>query len=196
MSTGHAPRPGLRVSGKHRDIPPVPSPPVSLRITAEDTIVSGPLASTRGPIRLGIIGTGLAVKKLHWPALLVFILASLAIIPMAAYIGEATEALAHYTGPRIGGLLNATLGNAAELIITIVAIRAGLLELVKASITGSINSVGTNLLFVFRGARNDPNVTNPRPLTLGDASAADGVKGGAARPINAESPARSTVLVK
>jgi Ca2+:H+ antiporter len=53
-------------------------------------------------------------------------------------IGVATEGLTEYTGPRIGGLLNATLGNAAELIITIVAIREGLLELVKASITGSI----------------------------------------------------------
>ena len=73
---------------------------------------------------------------------------------MAAYIGEATESLAHFTGPRIGGLLNATLGNAAELIITIVAIRAGLLELVKASITGSI--LGNLLLvmgFSFRGRR-------------------------------------------
>jgi Ca2+:H+ antiporter len=60
-------------------------------------------------------------------------------------IGDATEALAHYTGPRLGGLLNATLGNAAELIITIVAIREGLLDLVKASITGSILG---NLLLV------------------------------------------------
>ena len=64
---------------------------------------------------------------------------------MAAYIGKATESLAHFTSPRIGGLLNATLGNAAELIITITAIRAGLLELVKASITGSILG---NLLLV------------------------------------------------
>ena len=84
-------------------------------------------------------------ELLHWPALIIFILACVAIIPMAGYIGEATESLAHFTGPRIGGLLNATLGNAAELIITIVAIRAGLLELVKASITGSILG---NLLLV------------------------------------------------
>ncbi len=87
----------------------------------------------------------LAGELLHWPPLAIFILACIAIIPMAAYIGEATEALAHFTGPRLGGLLNATLGNAAELIITIVAIRAGLLELVKASITGSILG---NLLLV------------------------------------------------
>lgn len=69
---------------------------------------------------------------------LVFLLAALGLIPLADLIGEATEHLAEHTGPRIGGLLNATLGNAAELIITIFAINAGLLELVKASITGSI----------------------------------------------------------
>lgn len=99
----------------------------------------------------------LGAELLNWSALVIFILASIAIVPMAAYIGEATESLAHYTGPRIGGLLNATLGNAAELIITIVAIRAGLLELVKASITGSI--LGNLLLvmgfaFIVGGARH------------------------------------------
>jgi Ca2+:H+ antiporter len=87
----------------------------------------------------------LVAQLLSWPPLAIFSLACIGIIPMAAYIGQATEALAHYTGPRIGGLLNATLGNAAELIITITAIRAGLLELVKASITGSILG---NLLLV------------------------------------------------
>ena len=75
---------------------------------------------------------------LNWGEVSIFILSALGIIPLARYIGVATEALAAYTGPRLGGLLNATLGNAAELIIAIVAIREGLLELVKASITGSI----------------------------------------------------------
>jgi Ca2+:H+ antiporter len=70
---------------------------------------------------------------------------ALAMVPLAGLVGESTEALAYHTGPRAGGLLNATLGNAAELIITVVAIREGLLELVKASITGSILG---NLLFV------------------------------------------------
>jgi Ca2+:H+ antiporter len=82
---------------------------------------------------------------LHWGATFEFIVACIALIPLAGLIGEATEALAVVTGPKIGGLLNATLGNAAELIITIVAIQAGLLDLVKASITGSI--IG-NLLLV------------------------------------------------
>jgi Ca2+:H+ antiporter len=80
-----------------------------------------------------------------WGPLWVFVLSALGVVPMAQYIGLATEALAKITGPRVGGLLNATLGNAAELIITIVAIRQGLLELVKASITGSILG---NLLLV------------------------------------------------
>ncbi len=87
----------------------------------------------------------LAAQLLGWSAIAIFILAAVGIIPLAAYIGEATDNLASYTSPRVGALLNATLGNAAELIITITAVQAGLLELVKASITGSI--IG-NLLLV------------------------------------------------
>ncbi len=68
----------------------------------------------------------------------VFVTSALAMIPLAAILGRATEEVAVYTGPRLGALLNATLGNAAELIITIVALREGLLEVVKASIAGSI----------------------------------------------------------
>ena len=74
----------------------------------------------------------------HAPALAVFITACIGVLPLAGYMGEATEHLAHRTGPTIGGLLNATFGNAAELIISIVALQAGLVSLVKASITGSI----------------------------------------------------------
>lgn len=68
----------------------------------------------------------------------VFVLSALAMVPLAAVLGKATEEVAVYTGPKIGGLLNATLGNAAELIITIVALRQGLTAVVKASIAGSI----------------------------------------------------------
>ena len=71
------------------------------------------------------------------PALL-FIVACLGVLPLASYMGEATEHLSARTGPTIGGLLNATFGNAAELIIALIALRAGLIDLVKASITGSI----------------------------------------------------------
>lgn len=86
---------------------------------------------------------------LHWSPLLLFWLAALGVIPLAGIMGEATEALAFHIGPRAGGLLNATLGNAAELIITIFAIREGLLDLVKASITGAILG---NILLVMGGS--------------------------------------------
>ena len=79
------------------------------------------------------------------PPTVLFVASALAVVPAAGILGRATEELAAHTGPRIGGLLNATLGNAAELIITLFAIRAGLLDLVKASITGSILG---NLLLV------------------------------------------------
>lgn len=69
---------------------------------------------------------------------LIFGLACLAILPLSQFLGEATEHLAERTGPAVGGFLNATFGNAAELIIAIVALRAGMVELVKASIIGSI----------------------------------------------------------
>src|SRR4051812_19755840 len=79
----------------------------------------------------------------------IFIASCLAIIPAAGWMGNATEHLAERTGEGVGGLLNATFGNAAELIIALVAMHAGLYEVVKASITGSI--IG-NLLLVLGGA--------------------------------------------
>ncbi len=82
---------------------------------------------------------------LDWSPLALFILSAVSVIPLAGLLGEATEGLTLHIGPRMGGLINATLGNAAELIITLFAINRGLLDLVKASITGSI--IG-NLLFV------------------------------------------------
>jgi len=74
----------------------------------------------------------------HAAPIVVFATACLAVLPLAGYMGESTEHLASRTGPTVGGLLNATFGNAAELIIAIAALRAGLVDLVKASITGSI----------------------------------------------------------
>jgi len=73
-----------------------------------------------------------------WGTQAIFVTSALGLIPLAGLLGEATEELAERTGPKVGGFLNATLGNAAELIITIVALQAGEIELVKASITGSI----------------------------------------------------------
>src|SRR5438094_9382105 len=72
------------------------------------------------------------------PSFAVFLVSGIAVVPLAAEMGEATEALAARTGPAAGGLLNATFGNAAELIVAIVALRAGLVDLVKASLIGSI----------------------------------------------------------
>jgi Ca2+:H+ antiporter len=82
----------------------------------------------------------------HASGVAVFITAAIAIIPLAGLMGTATEALAERYGQGVGGLLNATFGNAAELIIAIVALSAGYHDLVKASITGSI--IG-NILLVF-----------------------------------------------
>lgn len=91
-------------------------------------------------LTIGVI----AVELLHAPILLIFALTSLALIGLAWVLGQATESLGHHLGPRAGGILNATFGNAAELIITIFALSAGLTEVVKASIIGSI--IGNVLL--------------------------------------------------
>jgi Ca2+:H+ antiporter len=74
-----------------------------------------------------------------------FVLAAVALVPLAWLIGEATEHAAHHTGPGIGGFLNATFGNAPELIIALFAVGEGLTEVVRGSLTGSVVS---NLLLV------------------------------------------------
>jgi Ca2+:H+ antiporter len=74
----------------------------------------------------------------------IFLCACLAILPLAGWLGKGTEHLACHTGEAVGGLLNATFGNAAELIIAIAAMRSGLYDVVKASLTGSI--IGNVLL--------------------------------------------------
>src|ERR1700689_1040556 len=75
---------------------------------------------------------------------IVFFLAAVSVLPLAKYIGESTEELASRTAPAVGGLLNASFGNATELIIGIFALKAGLIDVVKASIAGSV--IGTLLL--------------------------------------------------
>src|SRR3989440_8477098 len=81
---------------------------------------------------------------LHAPPLVTFVLAALGLVPLAGLIGLATEVLAERLGHGIGGLLNATFGNAAEIIIGITALAAGLPEVVRASLAGSI--IGNALL--------------------------------------------------
>ena len=90
------------------------------------------------------VPVALALHFAHRPVP-TFFAACLGIIPLAWLMGKATEMLAHRVGSGLGGFLNATFGNAAELIIGVVALRAGNITLVKASITGSI--IG-NILFV------------------------------------------------
>jgi Ca2+:H+ antiporter len=87
---------------------------------------------------LVMIPISVVLNATDGPAIWTFVTACLGVLPLAGLMGTATEQLSERTGPTIGGLLNATFGNAAELIIAIVALRAGLVDLVKASITGSI----------------------------------------------------------
>jgi Ca2+:H+ antiporter len=87
----------------------------------------------------------IAAHFLEWGPAVVFITSGLAIVPLAAFMGNATEEIAVVVGPSLGGLLNATFGNATELIIALIALNAGLVNVVKATITGSIIS---NLLLV------------------------------------------------
>ncbi|MDW0117256.1 calcium/proton exchanger [Sporosarcina thermotolerans] len=82
---------------------------------------------------------------LNWPAIPIFLISCVSIIALSGFIGRATESLAIVSGPRIGGLLNATFGNAVELIISIFTLKAGLIGIVLASLTGSVLG---NLLLV------------------------------------------------
>src|SRR4051795_9254073 len=91
-------------------------------------------------VPLSVIGT-----LMHWSSILLFIIYCLTIIALASFMGRATESLAVVAGPRIGGLLNATFGNAVELIISIFSLKAGLVGVVLASLTGSVLG---NLLLV------------------------------------------------
>jgi Ca2+:H+ antiporter len=89
-----------------------------------------------------------AAKWYDWGELAVFISSAIAIIPLSLWLSTATEKVAIVTGPSVGGLVNAVFGNATVLIITLVALREGLVDIVKASITGSILSD----LLLFLGA--------------------------------------------
>ncbi|WP_106496381.1 calcium/proton exchanger [Lentibacillus sp. Marseille-P4043] len=96
---------------------------------------------------LVFIGVPISVigSFLDWSAVIMFIIYCLTIVALASFIGRATESLAIVMGPRIGGLLNATFGNAVELIISFFSLKAGLISIVLASLTGSV--IG-NLLLV------------------------------------------------
>jgi Ca2+:H+ antiporter len=91
-------------------------------------------------VPLSVIGT-----LLNWSSVIMFVVYCVTIIALASFMGRSTESLAIVAGPRIGGLLNATFGNAVELIISIFALQEGLIEVVLASLTGSVLG---NLLLV------------------------------------------------
>jgi len=118
-------------------------------------IKNGPLATNAhilwdlmlDPINLLLVAApfGIAGELNGWRQELTFVLCFLALVPLAKLLGDATEHLAESLNQTIGGLLNATFGNAVEMIITLNAIKGGLLDIVKSSLLGSILS---NLLLV------------------------------------------------
>ena len=122
---------------------------------------------------------------------IILLAAALAIIPLAGLLGESTEVLAAYSGPRVGGLLNATLGNAAELIITIIAIREGLLELVKASITGSTQTLRSSWRPALPDSRNDDTSGTIAPLAAGSGERTVRAHSQATTPAGAPSASRA-----
>ena len=93
---------------------------------------------------LGFVPLSLAMQWLNWGDIAIFATAIGSIIPLAIWLSRATEELSISLGPSIGALLNAIFGNATELIIALVALKAGLVDIVKASITGTVMA---NLLF-------------------------------------------------
>ena len=105
-----------------------------------------------------------ALDAAHAPAPLVFLLAGLAIVPLASLIVHSTEEIAARTGPAIGGLLNATFGNLPELIIALVALRAGLLEMVRASLIGALLAnllLAMGVAFILGGRKRHVQEYNP-----------------------------------
>jgi len=147
-------REGGRGPGSEPSSPPPPSGPLRIAPVHEPWLTWRKLPLLAIPASLYFAWGG------SFPPWLVFVSACLAVLPLAGYMGEATEHIATRTGPTLGGLLNATFGNAAELIIAIVALQAGLVNLVKASITGSI--LGNLLLIMglslIAGGLNKPVV--------------------------------------
>jgi Ca2+:H+ antiporter len=107
--------------------------------------VLSPLGQTTMVVAVALSVAAFVLDRAHANESLVFVVAAVAILGLAYVVGLATERLGAVAGPHVGGILNATFGNVAELIIAFFALQAGLIEVVKASLTGSI--IG-NLLLV------------------------------------------------
>ncbi len=119
---------------------------------SDSSATKGVVEYVRGN-RLNLLLVALPIALvLNWVGandVVVFLASAVAVVPLAGLIGNATEQVARYVGPSLGGFLNATFGNAAELIIAVLALREGLVEVVKASLTGSLLG---NLLLVLGAA--------------------------------------------
>ena len=118
---------------------------------------------------LVFIPISLALESAHAPAPVLFFSAALAILPIARLIVLSTEQLATYTGDAIGGLLNATFGNAPELIIALVALRAGYFDMVRASIIGAILAnlmLASGIAFFLGGLRHHTQEYNAAAARL------------------------------
>ncbi len=131
--------------------------------------ILGALSPVARALVLATVGISLATIVLDWglgaDPTLVFVASAVAILGLAWLIGLSTERLGALTGPQVGGILNATFGNIAELIIAFFALQAGLIDVVKASLTGSI--IGNLLLVLgasvlFGGVRNGIQRFDPR----------------------------------
>src|SRR5688572_10323430 len=112
-----------------------------------------------------LVPVAVALEHFGAPAPWVFVAAALAIVPIARLIVRSTEQLSTYTGDAVGGLLNATFGNAPELIIALVALRAGLLDMVRASIAGTILAnllLALGIAFILGGLRFHTQTYQPR----------------------------------
>src|SRR5262245_10596180 len=106
---------------------------------------------------LAFIPISIALEHLHVPAPVLFFSAAISILPIARLIVLSTEQLSTRTGDAIGGLLNATFGNAPELIIALVALRAGYFDMVRASIIGAILAnllLATGVAFFLGGLKH------------------------------------------
>jgi Ca2+:H+ antiporter len=113
---------------------------------------------------LAFVPIAIVLDRMAVAAPLVFLVAALAIVPLAAVIVRSTEQVAEHTGPALGGLLNATFGNLPELIIAVVALRAGLVEMVRASLVGTVLAnvlLALGVAFLLGGRRYHVMEYNP-----------------------------------
>lgn len=118
---------------------------------------------------LAFVPLAIAAERIHLPPVAVFVLSALAIVPLAASIAETTEEIAVVIGPVFGGLLNATFGNLTEMVVAFVALKAGLVEVVKASILGAIIAnllLGLGLAVLLGGLRHREQNFEPKTASL------------------------------